>query len=261
MRITTLLLFALFFSWKNVACQEGKALFQKKTYSEGNQKMPYRILLPQNYDANTTYPLLIMLHGAGERGDDNEAQLTHGTDLFLKAEIRKNYPAIIVFPQCSKDGYWSNVDKKWEQSTFKFTFSPKGEPTPQMEVLQRLIIELTKKHKVDTSRIYVGGLSMGGMGTFEIVRRNPELFAGAFAICGGAHPNTASEMTKTPFWVFHGDKDVVVDYQHSVKIVNALKAAGGNVKFTTYEGVNHDSWTNAFSEDELLPWLFSNKKD
>ncbi len=101
---------------------------------------------------------------------------------------------------------------------------------------------------------------MGGMGTFEIVRRNPDMFAAAFAICGGAHPDTAPQLTKTPWWVFHGDEDIIVDYEHSKNMVKAMKASYADVKFTTYEGVNHNSWENAFAEPELLPWLFSHSK-
>jgi len=256
-----LLLFAVFFSWKNGISQDHIGLFHKKTYTKGNQFMPYRILLPQDYDTNRAYPLLLVLHGAGERGNDNEAQLKHGADLFLKTEVRQDYPAIVVFPQCAQDGYWSNVDRERGEAKFTFTFSSNGAPTPQMETLQNLVADLTKRYNVDLSRIYVGGLSMGGMGTFEIVRRNPKLFAGAFAICGGAHPDTASKMINTPFWIFHGDSDKVVAYEHSVLIVAALKAAGAKVKFTTYDGVGHNSWSKAFEDKQLLPWLFSNKKD
>ncbi|MGI9553092.1 MAG: prolyl oligopeptidase family serine peptidase, partial [Aurantibacter sp.] len=129
-----------------------------------------------------------------------------------------------------------------------------------MEQLQKLLSDLKSSYKIDEDRIYVGGLSMGGMGTFEIVRRNPDTFAAAFAICGGAHPKTAGAVKDIPWWVFHGDEDMIVDYEHSQNMVEELKKMGADVKFTTYEGVNHDSWNNAFSEPELIPWLFSYSK-
>lgn len=105
--------------------------------------------------------------------------------------------------------------------------------------------------------MYVGGRSMGGMGTLGLVLRSPGTFAAAFAICGGAHPKTAPQLIGTPWWLFHGDSDGVVDYEHSEKMTVALRKAGVEVQFTTYEDVNHNSWENAFAEPELVPWLFS----
>ncbi len=234
--------------------------YKQEVFSKNGHTMPYRILLPKEYDVNKKYPMLLMLHGAGERGDDNQVQLTHGADLFLNKEIMEDYPAIVVFPQCPKNSYWSNVDKKVSDKAFTFDFKEKGKPTQAMATLLKLVKQLKQEYKVDKNRIYVGGLSMGGMGTFEIVRRDPETFAAAFTICGGAHPDTASKLTKTDWWVFHGDADVVVDYQHSLRMVDALKKVGAHVKFTIYEGVNHNSWENAFAEPDLLPWLFSKSK-
>ncbi len=204
--------------------------------------------------------MVVVLHGAGERGSDNEAQLTLGAALFLKQEIRDKYPAIVVFPQCPEESYWSNVDKKGAMMFAEFTFKEDGNPTIAMEQLQKLLLELKNSYKVDEKRIYVGGLSMGGMGTFEIVRRNPDMFAAAFAICGGAHPSTAASIKDIPWWVFHGDSDMIVDYEHSKTMVEALKKHGAKVRFTTYEGVNHDSWENAFAEPELIPWLFDHSR-
>lgn len=234
--------------------------FKKEVFKDAPLPIPYRILLPENYNADTAYPLVLVLHGAGERGNDNEKQLAYGAELFLKPEIRKKYPAIVVFPQCPEESYWSNVDRERVLMSFTFTFSPDGDPTPAMVGLQSLLKNLTATYGIDQKRVYIGGLSMGGMGTLEIVGRNPDTFAAAFSICGGAHPDSASKMAKTPLWIFHGDADMVVDYQHSVDIVDALEKAGADVKFTTYPGVNHNSWENAFVEAELLPWLFSHSK-
>lgn len=234
--------------------------FQKMELTDANGIMPYRILFPKNYDENIAYPLVLVLHGAGERGVDNEAQLTHGADLFLEEEVREAFPAIVVFPQCPEESYWANVERKQVLMSFSFTFNPKGEATLAMKSLQNLLSSLVSTYKIDSDRMYLGGLSMGGMGTFEMVRRNPNTFAAAFAICGGAHPDAAAELVKTKWWVFHGDADMVVDYEHSVKIVDAMNAEGAAVKFTTYEGVNHNSWENAFAEPQLLPWLFSQTK-
>jgi len=241
---------------------QDKSLFKKESYVSGNDIMPYRILLPLNYDASKKYPLILILHGAGERGDDNEAQLVHGSYLFLKDSIRQQYPAIVVFPQCPTYSFWSNVQVSFDSVTKQrnFSFRADGDPTTGMKLAQELLYKIIDEYPVNKKQIYVGGLSMGGMGTFEIVRRNPKLFAAAFPICGGGAPATAPAMKKIKWWVFHGAVDEVVPAAWSQEMVDALKTAGAEVKFSLYPGVNHNSWDNAFAEPELLPWLFSVKK-
>jgi len=201
-----------------------------------------------------------MLHGSGERGNDNEKQLTHGASMFLEEKLRKEYPAIIVFPQCAESDYWSNVVINSGKENYPiFNFKENGNPTNAMKTLQLLVRYILDEYPVDTNRIYIGGLSMGGMGAFEIVRRNPTLFAAAFPICGGAHVNTAPGLIYTDWWIFHGMKDEVVPHEFSIKMEEAIKKATGNVKLTLYPGAGHDSWTAAFAEPKLLFWLFSKK--
>ncbi len=236
------------------------SLYQKKLYIIDSDTMPYRLLLPDNYDALKKYPLIFFLHGAGERGNDNEKQLAHGAKLFLKEDVRKNFPAIIVFPQCPANSYWSNVDIKTEKGKRVFSFSDTGEPTIAMKLAQELLVYIIKTYPIAKKQIYVGGLSMGGMGTFEMVRRNPKLFAAAFPICGGANVATAPSLKKTKWWVFHGGKDDVVPPKLSKDMVEAIKKQKGTVKFTLYPTANHNSWDPAFAEPELLPWLFAQRK-
>ena len=240
---------------------QDKSLFQKEIFVKGTDTMPYRILLPINYDRTQKYPLILFLHGSGERGTDNESQLMHGSMLFLRDSIREKYPVIVVFPQCRNESYWSNVDRKINDlGKTVYTFQPGGEPTQAMVLLQQLLKSVIKKYPVNKSRIYVGGLSMGGMGTFEIVRRNPKLFAAAFPICGGAVPSTAVKLTKPAWWIFHGAKDDVVPFIHSQKMAEALQQLQADVKFTLYPDVNHNSWDNALAEPTFLSCLFSNSK-
>ncbi len=239
---------------------EATGVFIKKNYEKDGYNMPYRILFPQNYNAKKSYPLLLFLHGAGERGDDNELQLVHGSKMFLEKEVQEKYPAIVVFPQCASESYWSNVKGEQVDDGYQFTFSKDGEPTQAMMALQLFLKDIQANYKIDEDRMYVGGLSMGGMGTFELVYRNPKTFAAAFAICGGGDTATASKMTDTKWWVFHGQDDGVVDHQHSVDMVKALQDAGADVKFNSYPGVNHDSWTNAFAEPDFLSWIFEQGK-
>ena len=240
--------------------QNKTAYIEKQFVDTVLGEMPYRILFPKEYDVLKKYPLILILHGSGERGNDNESQLIHGASLFLKEEIRASYPAIVVFPQCAKEDYWSNVlTKVNNEGERTFNFPLEGSPTNAMKLVEKLTKSIIEQYNADKNRIYVGGLSMGGMGTFEIVKRNPELFAAAFPICGGGNPKTAEKLSRVNWWIFHGDKDQVVPHELSVMMSKAIKEAKGTVKFTSYPDTGHDSWTAAFAEPNLLPWLFSQK--
>lgn len=254
-------LYILFFLPFSVMAQD-TSLYKHEYYIDKKDTMPYRVLLPVDYNPSIKYPLILFLHGSGERGNDNKSQLIHGGEFFLKDSIRNQYKAIVVFPQCSRNSYWSNVNiiSDTIQKTRFFNFQEDGEPTKAMTLLLGLIKQLSKEYRLDESRLYVGGLSMGGMGTFELVRRKPKLFAAAFAICGGANASSASEMKNTAWWIFHGLKDNVVDPVHSKIMAAALKAAGAEVRLTLYPDANHNSWDSALAEKELLPWLFSHHK-
>jgi predicted peptidase len=236
------------------------SLYQKKVYIKGSDTLPYRILLPLNYDATKEYPLVIFLHGAGERGNDNQAQLAHGGDLFLQDSIRKTFPAIIVFPQCPVNSFWSNVKIISDSTNRSFIFSTGGDPTTAMKSLINLLSELKHKYKIDKHSVYVGGLSMGGMGTFELVKRKPTIFAAAFSICGGADTAIAPAIKHTAWWLFHGLKDNIVNPQYSIKMSEALKNAGAEVILNLYTNDNHNSWDDALAEKDLLPWLFSHHR-
>ncbi|RYZ50643.1 MAG: phospholipase [Chitinophagaceae bacterium] len=260
--------FSLFFlSCKTTAQEPVKdqpldlSLYQKRWLVQAGDTLPYRVLLPEGFDSSKQYPVVFFLHGAGERGRDNERQLTHGAKLFLQAENRNAFPAIVVFPQCARESYWSNVLRVHDdKGARKFEFLADGNPTRSMQLLQELVPFVLRSYPVKRTQVYVGGLSMGGMGTYELVRRLPGTFAAAFAICGGAHPATASKLKGVDWWLFHGGKDDVVPPQATEVIHAALKKAGAGVKFTLYPNANHNSWDPAFAEKELLPWLFSKRK-
>lgn len=236
-------------------------LYEKHLLIQKSDTLPYRLLLPENYDPNKKYPLIFFMHGAGERGNDNEMQLVHGGKLFLKDDVRKNFPAIVVFPQCPKNSFWSNVKMQPDKSGKRtFSFSNHAEPTIAMKMANDLLHQIIRQYPVQKKKIYVGGLSMGGMGTFEIASRNPKLFAAAFPICGGGDPGIAKNVRKINWWVFHGAKDDVVLPSFSETMVSALKAAKADVKFTLYHEANHNSWDPAFAEPGLLPWMFAQKR-
>lgn len=240
---------------------QDRSAYQKKWLVQGADTMPYRVLLPLNFDATKKYPLVFFLHGSGERGNDNEAQLIHGADYFLKEEFRKNYPVIVIFPQCSSSGYWSNVLRTFDATQkVTYTFLPEGGPTKDMHVLLSLVKYVMESYPVNKDRIYVGGLSMGGMGTYELVSRSPGVFAAAFPICGGANPAIAGSLKHVAWWLFHGSKDDVVYPSFAEKMFAALKKENVNVRFTLYPDANHNSWDAAFSEPGLSQWLFSQHK-
>lgn len=246
----------------NAFCQD-LSLYQKRWFVQNGDTMPYRLLLPENYDSSRQYPLVLFLHGRGESGTDNEKQLVHGARLFLADSNRKAFPCIVVFPQCNSNSYWSNVLADMEGSKSgqrSFYFVNGGEASSAMKLLMSLFDNLLLRYKVKASQVYVMGLSMGGMGTFELVRRKPGVFAAAVPICGGAHPASAAAMVKTKWWIFHGGKDNVVLPEFSVKMAEALKKAKAEVKFTLYPNANHNSWDPAFAEPGLLPWMFRQTK-
>ena len=237
------------------------SLFDKEYYIQNGDTLPLRILLPLNYNPDTEYPVVLFLHGAGERGNDNEKQLIHGAKMFLVDSIRMKYPAIVVFPQCPENSFWANIDMKIDSITKKRTlvYRENGEPTKAMELLIGMTIELKQRFSLDETRLYVGGLSMGGMGTFEIARRLPDNFAAAFAICGGANVATAPKLKNTAWSVYHGLKDGVVDPQNSIDMAEALKKAGAEVRLTLYPEANHNSWDDAFKEPDFFSWLFGHQ--
>lgn len=240
--------------------------FEKKKYVHTNgDTLPYRILLPQNYDHRIAYPLVVYLHGSGERGNDNQSQLINGGPQLLY-EKRKDYPAIVVAPQCPADQFWSDVDMQTVQENDStkqvFTFPVSGPNTRPMEALLGLLPAIEKEYKIKPDQRYVFGLSMGGMATFELVKLLPDYFAAAMPICGGANPEIAPTIRHTAFWVFHGMLDDVLPYQLSEQIVLALQAIYDReeVVSTFYPQSGHNSWDAAFAEPDFLQWMFSKKR-
>ncbi|MEO9869186.1 carboxylesterase family protein [Ekhidna sp.] len=235
--------------------------FTPKTFKGKEGNLPYQILLPENFSESENYPVVLFLHGAGERGSNNEKQLVHGSTLFLNEENRNNYPAIVIFPQCPKEDYWANVDIQYGPLGRQFEFLEEGEPTVAMSLVLQLMDSIASRKFVNNEQIYIGGLSMGGMGTFEFLARRPDLFAAAFPICGGGNPNSVKKYAgKVDLWIFHGAKDDVVFPHHSVDMALALQKTGATPRFTLYREANHNSWDRAFAEPELLSWLFSQTK-
>ncbi len=237
--------------------------FEKEQFVDGNDTLRYRLLYPTKYDVNKQYPLVLFLHGAGERGSDNEKQLIHGARLFADSMNRAKFPAFVVFPQCPENDFWAGIRMKEENadSLGRFAVVSREQAGPALSLVEKLVDSLAATPQVNKKHIYLGGLSMGGMGTFELLWRKPGFFAAAFPICGAGDPAKVTAYAKKyPIWVFHGAADNVVPASNSRLMVNALKAAGARVQYSEYPGVAHDSWNNAFAEPGLLPWLFKQKR-
>jgi len=196
--------------------------------------MDYLLYLPKDYAQQDSWPLLLFLHGAGERGADLERVKVHGPPKLIAAG--KEFPFIVVSPQCPSSQWW------------------------QPHELTALLDEIVEKYKVDQDRVYVSGLSMGGYGTWSLAAFSPDRFAALVPICGGGEPRTARRLSHVPVWVFHGAKDSVVPLSASEDMVEALKKVNGNVKLTVYPEADHDSWTEAYNDPELYKWLLEQKR-
>ncbi len=180
------------------------------------------------------WPLMLYLHGAGERGDDLELVKKHGPANV--AENQDDFPFILVSPQCPEGRWWGN------------------------EILNALIDEITGQHAVDTDRIYLTGISMGGFGTWSLAIEHPERFAAIVPICGGGAPYVADRLKHVPVWAFHGARDDVVPPYESQRMVEAVQAAGGNAKLTIYPEATHDAWTETYNNPELYEWLLRHRR-
>lgn len=247
-----LLLIIVFLMFSNSNSQDLE-LFEKETFEFEKETLSYRILKPLNYNSNKQYPVHLFLHGAGERGNDNDSQLVHGGKLFLKKENREQYNSWVIFPQAQKNDWWGYKDP------YKFDYNVKE--SKAMSLVVKLMDDFTQRKDVDPNKVFVSGLSMGGMGTFVILNLRPEMFAAATPICGDGDPSLVSNYSKkVPVWIFHGSDDTVVSPKKSLKMAKAIIENGGSPKITFYENVGHDSWNNAFAEKDFLKWIHSKSK-
>jgi predicted peptidase len=196
--------------------------------------MKYLLYLPKDYELKPSWPLLLFLHGAGERGDNLNLVKMHGPPKLIEAG--KEFPFIVVSPQCRKDGWWEPLEVK------------------------TLLDEIVEKYKVDQDRIHVTGVSMGGFGTWYLAAFQPDRFAAIVPICGGGDPQGAKRFAHIPAWVFHGAKDPTVPLERSKQMVEALKKSGGDPKFTVYPDAGHDAWTQTYANPQLYEWLLRQKR-
>ncbi|MFI5185320.1 MAG: prolyl oligopeptidase family serine peptidase [Chitinophagales bacterium] len=242
---------ALIFCAGQFAFSQSSSRFSFNKYINKGDTLNYRLLFP---DADTfrKYPLVIFLHGSGERGNDNEAQLKWGVMNFATDQNMILHPALVIAPQCPEKSGWSNFSRN----------DMKLQPTPTkpMELLMGLIHQLIKTMPVDTNRIYITGLSMGGYGTYDAIERYPGLFAAAVPVCGAGDTSKVSSIVHLPIWIVHGAEDPAVNPKFSLDMLNALSRAGAHPGFTQYPEVGHFSWLVAYSDALIMEWLFRQHK-
>lgn len=216
------------------------------------ETLKYRLHLPANIPAGKKVPVILFFHGAGERGDDNIAQLKHGVTDLIRFSLT-NGTAIIIAPQCPKDQLWVNTN--WSAPKHIMPAMP-SEP---MKLALLLLQDKLASLPADPARVYVTGVSMGGYGTWDVIQRKPGLFAAALPICGGGDSTLASAIKNIPTWTFHGDKDGAVPVTRSRDMVNALKACNGKIQYREYPGAGHDVWTRTYSDPAVLAWFFAQR--
>jgi predicted peptidase len=218
------------------------------------QTIPYRLLKPDSIKTGKKYPLVLFFHGAGERGTNNLSQLKHGAPLFARPENQAGFPCFVLAPQCPENQQW--VDMPWGADSGTRPVNPSAAMQLALEALDRVMAQ----NPIDTNRLYVTGLSMGGYGVWDCLTRFPGRFAAGAPVCGGGDDKTVTAaVAKVPLWTFHSDDDPVVKVIRTRAMVKAMKDAGGNPKYFEYSGLKHDAWTTAFNEPEYLPWLFSQR--
>jgi predicted peptidase len=257
----TLRLVAFFFlTAACVAARKPETGFLNRTMQIARDQYRYQVFVPSNYDPHKKWPVVLFLHGSGERGTDGLLP----TEVGLGRAIRymgADFPFIVVFPQCRHNKFWNDAEMQ----------------TVALTALDQTIREFHG----DPQRIYLTGTSMGGYGVWEIAARTPGKFAAYVPVCGGLQPvkdypnlhlsflgdpsftdpyaEVARRIGKTPVWIFHGDADPTVPVEESRKMAKALKDTGGNVRYTEYPGVPHNSWDKAYAEPELIHWMMQQK--
>lgn len=227
--------------------------YEPGVFQSGGEKIAYQLLKPHRFDPLKQYPLVLFLHGSGGRGPANIRNLTDANVPARLATdaVSGSYEAFYLVPQCPGPNTWGSAP--WMQNR------PGGRPSKQ-SVLLELVDEIVATESIDTSRLYVTGLSMGGFGTFSAVAARPDFWAAAVPVCGGWMADEAEAFKDTPMWLYHGGADKTVDVKYSRDMNAAIRAAGGNIQYTEYPGVGHNSWLNAYWEQGLWDWMFDQKR-
>jgi predicted peptidase len=223
--------------------------FEARLYSnETGRTMPYRLFIPEGYDKRKAYPLVLWLHGAGGRGADNLKQISGdqipGTRVWIKSKNQAQHPTFVLVPQ-SQTG-WGVLPKDNAMS-------------PELLMVPEILNVVMKEFAIDSQRIYIAGQSNGGWGTWALITRNPRFFAAAIIVCGvQTFPDQADRVVDLPIWAFHGTEDPSI--RAARQMIAAIQKAGGNPRYTEYQGAGHEIWDRVFQEPMLIDWLFAQSK-
>lgn len=240
-----------------------------------DQAFAYRLLAPERVEPGQKYPLVLFLHGAGERGNDNRVQLLYLPTWMSEGEYRKRFACYLLAPQCPTAKWWFDAKRAFAKpaddgektadapkpDAVKPDAAPADGLSHELRAVSLMLDQTLAQYPIDPDRVYLTGLSMGGFGSWAWAAAEPERFAGMAAICGGGDPARAAALTKLPIWVVHGGKDPVVPVGRSRAMVEAVRKAGGTIQYHELDGVGHDSWTPAYRDsDALLAWLFAQRR-
>lgn len=250
----TVLLGALCISVSAVRPDESRT--QKAVYVNAEldgYEIPYVLYLPANYDEAKEYPVLLLLHGAGERGNDNELQLFHGVDELYETRQTLMDECIFLVPQCPLDELW--VDWPWENGNYALDEIPESKA---LSTVMKLLNEILDTHAADKNRVYIMGISMGGFGTWDALVRHEATFAAGVPLCGGGDPSKADILKEIPIWCVHGTVDSAVPFAGTEEMYNTIVSAGGErITFEPMDGMDHNIWDYATTNGDLIDWLFA----
>ncbi len=228
------------------------SVFEKKEFTRNGYTLRYRLYIPRNYDCGEMYPLVLFLHGAGERGSDNEKQMTVALPTIFADPSSPVYDSIVMAPQCPEGRQW--VASDYETGTYSIADTPE---TAVLENTLAALDEVIKEYNVDVDRIYVTGISMGGYGTWDLLSRHGARFAAGMPICGGGDPSYAKLLKRIPIRTFHGNADPAVPVSGTRKMFASIRKAGGeNISYTEFDGWSHNVWDKAYSDTSNFVWMF-----
>ena len=225
-------------------------IFEAKTYS-AYMGLPYRMYVPSDYDETKEYPLITILHGAGERGNDNKSQLKNMVVNMFNQENSPYTDAIIICPQCPANQQW--VDTPWANGSYS---TVKVKQSDELTAVVYLVESVRREYSTDEKRCIVMGISMGGFGAWDLIMRHSDIFTKAVCLCGGADPRVAAEIKNVPVWIVHSSNDSTVPYSGSKEMADALEKAGSDVYVFETKESNHNVWDYAGNSTEIANWIF-----
>lgn len=234
-----------------------KVVFQKHTYESDGYILPYLLYIPKAYDCGERYPMMVFLHGAGERGNDNQAQLVHGLQTMFNDPTSPVYDSIIIVPQCPTTSQW--VLTPWANGNYSIYNTPESR---ELECVCAVMDEIRDCYNVDDDRVYITGISMGGFGTWDMLARHGARFAAGMPVCGGGDPSYAKLLKRIPIRTFHGSEDDAVPANGTRQMYAAIRREGGDlIDYTEFDGWGHGIWEMVYSDRGNIDWLFAQSRE